>query len=255
MIECALADAAKHSESERPQLEDRLGSTRNEIARLERKLERYFEAFEDGHLSPALCQVRVRDHRDRLETLREREAALARRLATDAYTSPDGAALATLADQLEEIVTSGSPEQAKELLRLLVKEIRVHNRRRILPVYRVPAAVRAIPRKVGGTGLEPVTPSLSTRSGVRVSSLMFAQSAWLSGISWASEHLTERERTSNVAIVATRIQMSGDCTLAHATQRSRGQSSKPMSTTSQSSPLWRRICLRRRPSSTKPYFR
>jgi hypothetical protein len=44
-----------------------------------------------------------------------------------------------------------SPEQAKELLRLLVKEIRVHNRRRILPIYRVPAAVRAIPRKVGGT--------------------------------------------------------------------------------------------------------
>jgi hypothetical protein len=33
----------------------------------------------------------------------------------------------------------------------------------------------------------------------------------------ASEHLTERERTSSVAIVATRIQMSGDGTLAHAT--------------------------------------
>jgi len=35
----------------------------------------------------------------------------------------------------------------KELLRLLVKEIRVHNRRRIVPVYPVPA-LRAIPRKV-----------------------------------------------------------------------------------------------------------
>jgi hypothetical protein len=33
------------------------------------------------------------------------------------------------------------------------------------------------------SGLEPVTPSLSTRSSVRVSSLMFAQSTWLSGIS------------------------------------------------------------------------
>jgi len=30
----------------------------------------------------------------------------------------------------------------------------------------------------------------------------------------ASEHLTERERTSSVAIVATRIQLSGDSTLA-----------------------------------------
>jgi hypothetical protein len=33
---------------------------------------------------------------------------------------------------------------------------------------------------MGGTGLEPVTPSLSTRSSVRVGSLLFAQSAWLS---------------------------------------------------------------------------
>jgi hypothetical protein len=33
----------------------------------------------------------------------------------------------------------------------------------------------------------------------------------------ASEHLTERERTLSVAIVAARIQMSGDGTLAQVT--------------------------------------
>ena len=70
--------------------------------------------------------------------------------------------------------------------------------------------------EVGGTGLEPVTPSLSTRSSVRVSSLRFAQGAWLSGISRRA-NLTERERTSSVAIVATRIQTSGDSRLARAT--------------------------------------
>jgi len=42
-------------------------------------------------------------------------------------------------------------------------------------------AARLLSGEVGGTGLEPVTPSLSTRSSVRVSSLMFAQSASLSG--------------------------------------------------------------------------
>ncbi len=161
MIEQALAHAAKHIESERPQLEDRLASTRTEIARLEQKLERYFEAFEDGQLSAALCQERIQRHRDRLETLRDQEANLTRRLATHAHTPPDAAALEGLAEELEEIVASESPEQAKELLRLLVKEIRVHNRRRIVPSYRVPAAVRAIPSKVGRTGLEPVPPSLS----------------------------------------------------------------------------------------------
>ncbi len=163
MIEHALIDAAKHTEAERPQLEDQLASTRAEIGRLERKLERYFEAFEDGDLSAALCQERVRGHRDRLETLREQEADLARRLAAHAHTPPDGAALAGLADQVDEIVASESPEQAKELLRLLVKEVRVHNRRRIIPVYRVPMAVRAIPSKVERAGIEPATSALQRR--------------------------------------------------------------------------------------------
>ena len=67
------------------------------------------------------------------------------------HTPPDGAALASLADQLEDIVAGENPEQANELLRLLVKEIRVHDRRRIVPTYRIPAAVRAIPPKMGGT--------------------------------------------------------------------------------------------------------
>jgi hypothetical protein len=182
LIEQALADAAERSERDRPQLEEALAGCRAEIARTERKLDRYYQAFERGELSASDCHERVHGHRARLETLREQEAALSRRLATHADEPPDTAALTALADHLHDIIASEGPEQAKELLRLLIKEIRVHNRRRILPIYRVPTAVRAIPRKVGGTGLEPVTPSLSIRSSVRLSSLMFAQSASLSGI-------------------------------------------------------------------------
>jgi len=56
---------------------------------------------------------------------------------------------------------------------------------------------------MGGTGLEPVTASLSIRGSVRVGPLMFAQNAWSSGISRRAKHLSERERTPTVAIVAT----------------------------------------------------
>ncbi len=163
LIKRAVAEAMNHTAKERPRVEEQLASTRTEIARVERKLDRYFEAFETGDLSAALCQERVRGHRERLETLREQEADLARRLATQAHTPPDTAALAGFADQLDEILANESPEQAKELLRLLVKEIRVHNRRRIVPTYRVPAAVRAMPRKVGGTGLCPAPRSRVNR--------------------------------------------------------------------------------------------
>jgi site-specific DNA recombinase len=151
LIEQALTRASERAESQRPQLEERLASTRTEVVRLERKLERYFEAFEEGELSPADCRERIQSHRDRLETLRAQEADLSRMLATEADEAPDRAALAALVGELEVVLANENPEQAKELLRLLVKEIRVHNRRRTVPIYRVPAAVRAIPRKVGRT--------------------------------------------------------------------------------------------------------
>ncbi len=157
VIKKALADAATVIESERPRVEEQLASTRAEVTRVEAKLERYFVAFEDGSLSPADCQDRVRGHRARLDVLCDQEAELADSLGTQAHTPPDTAALTGLADQLEGILASESPEQAKELLRLLVNEIQVHDRRRIIPIYRISAAVRATPRKVGGTGLEPVT--------------------------------------------------------------------------------------------------
>jgi site-specific DNA recombinase len=90
LIERALARAATHMAKKRPRVEDQLASTRAELARVERKLERYFEAFEIGELSAALCNERVRGHRERLETLREQEADLVRRLATGVHAAGRG---------------------------------------------------------------------------------------------------------------------------------------------------------------------
>jgi site-specific DNA recombinase len=163
LIEHALAQAATHVAEQLPRLEEQLAATRGEIVRVERKLDRYFEAFESGDLSAELCRERVRGHRRRLETLREQEGDLAPRVATQAHTPTDMTALAGLADELDEILANESSEQAKELLRLLIKEIRVHNRRRIVPTYRVPATVRAIPSKVELAGLEPATPWVRSR--------------------------------------------------------------------------------------------
>jgi hypothetical protein len=93
--------------------------------------------------------------------LRGNEADLARALAARAHTPPDAAALAGLADDLDEMLATARPEQ--EVLRLLIKEIRVQNRRRIVPTSRVPAAVRAMPSKVELAGLEPATSWVRSR--------------------------------------------------------------------------------------------
>ena len=75
--------------------------------------------------------------------------------------------------------------------------------------------------RMGGTGLEPVTPSLSIRSSVRARSLRCAQRARLSGIRRATERLSERERTLNLAILATARSPRGWC-LSRNTQSARG---------------------------------
>jgi hypothetical protein len=58
---------------------------------------------------------------------------------------------------------TANPEQANELLRLLIKDIRVHDQHTIIPTYRIPPAVRTMHGTVGDTGLEPVTSALSRR--------------------------------------------------------------------------------------------
>jgi len=57
---------------------------------------------------------------------------------------------------------------------------------------------------VGGTGLEPVTPSLSRRSSVRTGARLFGQTSIVEPNRSPTERLSEREQVPSVAIVATR---------------------------------------------------
>ena len=93
-----------------------------------------------------------------------KQASIPNRASTDpAHLGSDTADLQAVADRLERTIAEADPRQAKALLRLLIKDLRVNGRSEILPTYRVVTPeVCALPSSVGGTGLEPVTPSLSS---------------------------------------------------------------------------------------------
>lgn len=154
LINDALAQAAEQANADRPQHEQQLAGVRADIQNLERKIDRYLQAFEDAKLDPDVCQQRIERHHARLQALRDQEADLAQTLTAHAGTRPDTANLAALADQLDQLIATVNPEQAKELLRLLIKDIRVHDQHTIIPTYRVPPAVRTMHGTVGDTGLE-----------------------------------------------------------------------------------------------------
>ena len=165
VIHEAIEASAEQRHTDAAALDEQRRALAEEIRRAERALDRYYAAFESGDLDLKRFQTRVSALESRLADLHEQDLDLAARVATEPPTSPDDANLAAVADRLEHLIADGDPKQAKALLRLLVKDLHVNGRSEILPTYRVVNdAVCALPSSVGGTGLEPVTPSLSSRN-------------------------------------------------------------------------------------------
>jgi hypothetical protein len=159
-VECARHDhtCPLNSRALWELLEEQRRALAEEIRRAERALDRYYAAFETGDLDAKRFQTRVSALERRLADLREQDLDLAARVATEPPTTPDTANLAAVANRLERVITDSDPKQAKALLRLLVKDLRVNGRREILPTYRVISdAVCALPSSVGAPGIEPGT--------------------------------------------------------------------------------------------------
>jgi site-specific DNA recombinase len=163
LIRDALQAAKAKAHRAQSALEEQRRALADEIRRAERALTRYYTAFEAGDLDATRFEKRVSALETRLDALREQDADLAGQIAPQGATSPEPADLAAVADNLETTIATADPRQAKALLRLLIKHLRVNGRREILPTYRIVTdTVCALPSSVGGTGLEPVTPSLSS---------------------------------------------------------------------------------------------
>jgi site-specific DNA recombinase len=137
LIRDAIQQAAASSTTDRTQLVERRTSLAKEIARAERAIERYQDAFENGDLDPARFKQRLFALDTRLDALHGQDQALAHQLDADAPTTPDTAALRAVADQLDHTITHGEPEQAKALLRILIAKLEVNSRSEILPTYRL----------------------------------------------------------------------------------------------------------------------
>jgi site-specific DNA recombinase len=164
VIRGAIEQAAASNEPNHAALAERRTSLAKEMARQERAVERYQEAFEAGDLDPARFNERLSALDARLDALHDQDQALAGKLAAEASATPDAAALPAVADRLPETIAGGDADPAKALLRILIAGVRVNGRHEIVPTYRVPPAVGcAQGSSVGDAGLEPATSALSRR--------------------------------------------------------------------------------------------
>ena len=156
LIGDALAKAQADAAQRRPELEQRLASIGAEITRAEQSLERYYEAFEQGKLSPERCEDRLTRLQARLDDLHAQEAELSLQAPHQTAQAPTPADLAAIANHLEAVIDEAAPQKAKALLRLLIEELRVNGRTEILPTYRLlTPTVCAMSEKVEAAGIEP----------------------------------------------------------------------------------------------------
>ena len=138
-------------------LDERRQAIAAEITRTEHSTARYFDAFEEGRLSPERCEQRLADLTTRLDDLRAQQAELADN-SDEAPATPSAADLAAVADRLDKVIEQGEPEQTKALLRILIAELRVNSKTEIQPTYRiVTPVVCATSEKVETVGIEPTS--------------------------------------------------------------------------------------------------
>jgi len=130
LIEATLANAQREAEQRQPEIEQRLAAIDAEIVRSEQSLERYYEAFEQGKLSPERCEARLGRLQTRLDDLHAQHAELSISTPHAAVQAPTAADLANVADQLEQLLTTGEPQKVKALIRELVAELKVNGKDR-----------------------------------------------------------------------------------------------------------------------------
>jgi septal ring factor EnvC (AmiA/AmiB activator) len=142
----------RREQGDRAALAEQRASLAKEIARAERAIERYQDAFENGNLNPACFKQRLSALDARLDALNEQDQTLASELAAEAPTTPDSSALRAVPDELGRTIAHGDPDQAEALLRILTAELRGNSRRENpahLPAQRAQIRVPAEPISLG----------------------------------------------------------------------------------------------------------
>ena len=124
-----------------------------EVASKREATDRYLKAFETGELPPSACAHRLEELHKGIEALEKRRAALEAELAetTTALSKKD---LVRLKHEIGAALLGAGPEQVKELLSVVVSEIRVECRSSIQPFFVAPGVRTPAPKR-RRTGIEP----------------------------------------------------------------------------------------------------
>ena len=160
LFDKAVSAARRRARAERDNHDQELAVIDAGITKAEDAIERYLSAFEAGTLSEAQCGKRLEGLAAKVRDLRQRREELVVAVQQASASAPDAEVIAEMRHHIEKAVTGGAVPARKALLQALVHEIRVEDRDRVVPWFRVPDGadpkVRALARSVPPAGAGPV---------------------------------------------------------------------------------------------------
>jgi hypothetical protein len=131
-------EANKRLTAERPNVEKEIDANFAEAAKVQAAMDRYFKAFETGKLEASLCNEKVKALRAQLDELEASRKDLEARREALELPAIDRQMLASLLDQFEKVLATGTGAQRKDLLHRVVKKVLVHDRRTVEVWYALP---------------------------------------------------------------------------------------------------------------------
>ncbi len=123
---------------QRPNVESEFKAAENQINKAQSRIDRYFDAFEQGKLKPELCSDKVEALTAQLEGLHDQKRELDEKMKQLELPMIDRKMLCGLIDNFEQVLAGGTNPQRKHLIQQLVKKVRVHNKNKVEIWYGVP---------------------------------------------------------------------------------------------------------------------
>ncbi|MHC4060005.1 MAG: recombinase family protein [Planctomycetota bacterium] len=123
---------------QRPDVESEIKAVESQISKARLRIDRYFDAFEQGKLKPELCSEKVEALTAQLQELNDQKRELEEKRKQLELPAIDRKMLCGLIDNFEKVLARGTNPQKKHLIQQLVKKVRVHNKNKVEVWYGVP---------------------------------------------------------------------------------------------------------------------
>jgi len=131
-------EANRQVGDEKPDIEKQIAAIDAQASKARSKIDRYFEAFENGSMAPALCNKKVEELQRQLDDMEGEKEKLESRRKKLEVSPVDHETLKAILEAFDKVAVSADMVEKKHLLQSFVKKVLIHDRETVEIWYTLP---------------------------------------------------------------------------------------------------------------------